>query len=182
MIKDSLAAAPILDKSGYPYIIHPLTDGVPRMDVEELREWAAWAMQQPGVDQATLLLAPEAMAIPVATALSLLSGKPMVIARKRQYGLPGETIAYCETGYGESCIYLNDIRPDDKVLIVDDLISTGGTLRGLMAALDERGATVIGCLAIVEKGTGAQAIRDDTGLPIQAMHRIHVDQRVHVDP
>lgn len=181
MIKDTLENAPILDKSGYPYIIHPLTDGVPRLDVEELREWVAWAMQQDLVDDATVLLAPEALAIPVATGLSLVSGVPMVIARKRSYGLPGETIAYCETGYGESCIHINDIRPDDKVLVIDDLISTGGTLHGILDALDSLGATVLGCIAVVEKGDGAARVRA-RGVPIRAMHRIAVTDRVVVDP
>jgi adenine phosphoribosyltransferase len=181
-LADSLRAAPILNRGGYPYIVHPLTDGVPRVTPDLLDAWAAWATTQPEIGNATLILAPEAMGIPLAVALSQATKIPFVIARKRQYGLPGETIAYCETGYGESCIYLNDIQADDRIVIADDLISTGGTMGSILDTLAEMGATVLAVYAAVEKGEGGEKLRSRQDVPIKAMHRISVsDGHVKVD-
>ena len=48
-LKDSLLAAPIIWKGDYPYFIHPLTDGVPRLEpsvltavVEIIESMADW--------------------------------------------------------------------------------------------------------------------------------------------
>ena len=43
----------------------------------------------------------EAMGIHLATALSLETGIPFVVVRKRQYGLPGEVAVHQTTGYSQ---------------------------------------------------------------------------------
>lgn len=173
-IDASLRDAPVIDRGGYAYVIHPLTDGVPRVDAALLEQWTDWAAQDPLVAQATVLLAPEAMAIPLATALSLRTGIPFLVVRKRQYGLEGETVAYCETGYGQNCLYVNDLRPDDGVLVIDDVISTGGTLQALLATLKGMDAKVLGALAFLDKGGRSDALSASTGVPVKAMRAIDV--------
>lgn len=172
-LRTSLENAPILDKAGYPYIIHPLTDGVPRVEPALLREWVAWARRQPALAQATVLLAPEAMALPLAAALSLAIDTPYVVGRKRSYGLPGEEVARCETGYSDARIHINDISSADRVVVIEDMISTGGTVASLLAALASMEVPVLAVLAAVEKGDGAAALRQ-SGATIEAMHRIDV--------
>lgn len=173
-IDESFNEAYILDKEGYPYIIHQLMDGVPRVDPQLLAEWALWASEQDVMENATLLVAPEAMALPLATALSLQTGIPFVVVRKRKYELPGEQIAYCETGYSQSCLYINDVQPTDRVLVIDDVISTGGTLESLLGTLREMSIPVEGVLVPFEKGAGAERLRQQTQIPILAMRRINV--------
>lgn len=173
-LRASLESAPIMDRSGYEYVIHPLTDGVPRVDPELLREWVEWASTQPMLHEATVLLAPEAMALPLAAALSLATAIPYVVGRKRAYGLDGEMLAYCETGYSGACIHINDVGPADEVVIVDDMISTAGTIAALLETLGLIGARVRGVLAPLEKGDGAARLRERTPVPIECMHRIDV--------
>lgn len=174
-IDDSFDKAYILDKNGYPYIIHQLMDGVPRVDPELLAEWAMWAAEQECMQETDLLVAPEAMALPLATAVSLKTGIPFVVVRKRKYELDGETVAYCETGYSQSCLYINDVKPTDKVVVIDDVVSTGGTLESLLGTLQSMNVTVNGVLVPFEKGEGAERLRQKTAVPIAAMRRIDVD-------
>lgn len=174
IIDESFKKAYILDKGGYPYIIHQLMDGVPRVDPELLREWATWASEQTCLENANLLVAPEAMALPLATALSLEIGIPFVVVRKRKYDLPDETVAYCETGYSQSCLYINDVKPTDRVVVIDDVVSTGGTLESLLETLRSMGVSVEGVLVPFEKGDGAERLRQKTAVPIIAMRRIDV--------
>lgn len=174
-IDASLRNAPVMDRSGYQYVIHPLLDGVPRVDPGLLLDWAEWAASHPDVlDGVTVLLAPEAMGVPLAVALSMRTGIPYLVVRKREYGLEGEAIAYCETGYSQTCLYVNGVRPDDRVLLVDDIVSTGGTLEGIVKALGDMDVDVAGALVFAEKDKAAVDLAARIELPVRAMRRIHV--------
>jgi adenine phosphoribosyltransferase len=164
-----------MDRNGYSYVIHPLMDGVPRVEPALLQAWVDWAMPNALAAKATLILAPEAMALPLAAPLSLASGIPYVVARKRRYDLPGEVVAHGKTGYGESGLSINDVQPSDQVLIVDDVLSTGGTLSALLAVLDGIGAKTVGGLVFLDKGTARADLERKHGVSIRAMRTIRVE-------
>jgi adenine phosphoribosyltransferase len=141
-LHESLHEAPIIDKDGYEYLVHPISNGVPVLEPGLLREVVIDIMQQSdfNVDK---IVAPEAMGIHLATALSLQTDVPLVVIRKRSYGLPGEVALHKSTGYSESEMYINDIEAGDRILIIDDLLSTGGTLAAICGALDDIGQSAM---------------------------------------
>ena len=174
LLKDSVVKAPVVWKEGYPYFVHPLSDGVPRQSAELLR--AARDLISEGVDwdSIDIILGLEAMGIPLAAALCLSSGKPLVIGRKRQYGLPGEVSIDQSTGYSKGEIFLNDIDKGARVLIVDDVVSTGGTLHPVLKAVEESGAIVQDCWIVFEKGDGMNNIRSSGDWPLNSLVRIEM--------
>ncbi|CAI8315458.1 MAG: Adenine phosphoribosyltransferase [Marine Group II euryarchaeote MED-G33] len=174
LLKDSVVKAPVVWKEGYPYFVHPLSDGVPRQSAELLR--AARDLISEGVDwdSIDIILGLEAMGIPLAAALCLSSGKPLVIGRKRQYGLPGEVSIDQSTGYSKGEIFLNDIDKGARVLIVDDVVSTGGTLHPVLKAVEESGAIVQDCWIVFEKGEGMNNIRSSGDWPLNSLVRIEM--------
>ena len=174
LLKDSVVKAPVVWKEGYPYFVHPLSDGVPRQSAELLT--AARDLISEGVDweSVDIILGIEAMGIPLAAALCLSSGKPLVIGRKRQYGLPGEVSIDQSTGYSKGEIFLNDIDQGARVLIVDDVVSTGGTLHPVLKAVEESGAIVQDCWIVFEKGEGMNNIRTSGDWPLNSLVRIEM--------
>ena len=54
--------------------------------------------------------------------------------------------------YGESIVELHEdaIRPGESVLLVDDLLATGGTAAAAVKLLDELGANLIGISVLIE--------------------------------
>jgi len=174
LLKDSVVKAPVVWKDGYPYFVHPLSDGVPRQSAELLS--AARDLISEGVDwdSVDIILGIEAMGIPLAAALCLSSGKPLVIGRKREYGLPGEVAIDQSTGYSKGEIYLNDIEKGARVLIVDDVVSTGGTLHPILKAVEESGAVVQDCWIVFEKGEGMNNIRSSGNWPLNSLVRIEM--------
>ena len=174
LLKDSVVKAPVVWKEGYPYFVHPLSDGVPRQSAELLT--AARDLISEGVDweSVDIILGIEAMGIPLAAALCLSSGKPLVIGRKRQYGLPGEVSIDQSTGYSKGEIFLNDIEQGARVLIVDDVVSTGGTLHPVLKAVEESGAIVQDCWIVFEKGEGMNNIRTSGDWPLNSLVRIEM--------
>ncbi len=67
--------------------------------------------------------------------------------------LPGKTIeqAY-QLEYGEAVMELHDdsLQPGEKVLLVDDLLATGGTAEAGIKLMEQLGAEVIGCAFIID--------------------------------
>ena len=110
--------------------------------------------------------------------LSILCDIPLVIIRKRKYGLPNEIEISQVTGYSKSQLFLNGINRGDRVIVVDDVISTGGTLQATLDSLKLAGAEVMDTVIVVERGDGAEKLRAK-GYDLKTMVRVKVkDGRV----
>ena len=175
ILRQSVLDAPVILKGEYHYFIHPLSDGVPSQSAELLEAARDLIHERVDWSSVDIILGIEAMGIPLAASLCLVTGKPMVIGRKRQYGLPGETAVDQSTGYSKGSIYLNDISQGDRVFIVDDVISTGGTLLPILKSIDGIGATVADCWIVFEKGDGMNFVRSNGDWPLNSLVRISMD-------
>ena len=97
-------------------------------------------------------------------------GLPLVLVRKKGK-LPGKTRAKkYELEYGEAEIEMHeaDIPAGGRVLIVDDLIATGGTVKAAAELLVEGGAEPIGVFAVI----GLPFLRYEqslAGLPVRTL-------------
>ena len=175
-LRASLANAPVIWKGDYPYFIHPITDGVPRLDPEVLA--AVTELCQHAIEWSTidLILGIEAMGLPLTAPLSIRTGVPLVVGRKRSYGLEGEVVIDQATGYSKQPMYLNDIAPGERIAIVDDVLSTGGTLRAVIEGVKATGATIAHILVVVEKGPGLKQLQGDyPSITIQSLVRLEMN-------
>ena len=159
-LKDSLLAAPIIWKGDYPYFIHPLTDGVPRLDPSVLTAVVELIETTVDWDSVDLILGIEAMGLPLTSPLSMRNNRPQVVVRKRSYGLEGELAIDQSTGYSKGSMYLNDIQKGERILIVDDVLSTGGTLDAVVKGVESLGAIVESVIVVVEKGPGLKQLQE----------------------
>ena len=94
----------------------------------------------------------DARGFPMAGALSSETGIPFSMARKKGK-LPGETIfTEYELEYGTDELHLqvDAIEKGDKVLVIDDVIATGGTLEAVIELINRFEANVVGILSIME--------------------------------
>ncbi len=110
-----------------------------------------------------VLVTAEAKSIPLAHALSVETNKPYIVLRKsyKPYmgdALKAETLSIT-TGQPQTLILDQKDREliqGKKVVILDDVISTGSTLQGMRMILDKAGASVIAEAAILTEGDRAQ--------------------------
>ncbi len=171
-LRTSLHEAPIVDKDGYAYLVHPISNGVPMLEPALLREVVVALIRTADLD-VDKIVAPEAMGIHIATALSLQTDIPLVVIRKRPYGLDGEVALHKTTGYAKSEMFINDVEAGDRLLIVDDLLSTGGTLAAICDALDEIGAEIADIVVVIRKGS--ESALDETDYGVTSLVDIAVD-------
>lgn len=86
------------------------------------------------------------------TPIAYNNHKPFVLIRKKGK-LPCETveIAY-DLEYGQAVIEMHkdSIKPGQKVLIVDDLIATGGTTEAMVKLIESLGGEVAGIVVLME--------------------------------
>lgn len=175
-LKESLVRSPIIKKGEYNYIVHPATDGIPRMDREILGEIIDEFVRIGDFDRCDVILTVEAIGIEYAAPLTLRTGKPFNIVRKRMYGLPGEVNLKQITGYSKSDLFVNGISKGDRVVIVDDVVSTGGTLRAVIEGLRKIGAEIVDVLVVVEKGDGKERLERELGIKIKTLVKIEVSE------
>jgi adenine phosphoribosyltransferase len=180
ILKKSLLQAPVVKKWKYHYVIHPITDGIPEIGSdllnEVVREMQKLIEEHGPIDKIVTL---EAMGIPLATGLSLNMDIPFVIIRKRHYGLPDEVSVEQVTGYSKSKLYINGVNKGDRVVVVDDVLSTGGTIKAVIEALQKIGVILKGVFIAVDKGDRAEKIRTTSNVDIHSLVRIDViDGRV----
>ena len=79
-------------------------------------------------------------------------GKPFVLIRKKGK-LPRETITAkydLEYGSAEIEIHKDAIKPGQKVVVVDDLIATGGTTEAIVGLIEQLGGKVVKLCFVME--------------------------------
>lgn len=167
-LRKSWEESPIVEINGYRYSVNPLTDGVPKLEPSRLSMVTEGFLEIADMD-CDCILAPEAMGIAIATGLSLSTGIPLSVIRKRRYGLPGELEVKQVTGYSKSLMYINGLKAGDRVVLVDDVVSTGGTIIGISETLRQAGVNLTEVLVILNKSPDLRELESKVGAPIKCL-------------
>jgi adenine phosphoribosyltransferase len=173
ILERSLKTCPIVQRGEYTYFIHPISDGVPLIHPDLIREITTEIIKIGDLNVDKIITA-EAMGIPLATAISLYTDIPYAIIRKREYKLEKEIAVHQETGYSKGELYLNGVNEGDEVIIIDDVISTGGTLIALIEALNKAGAKIKDIICVIERGEGKKIVKEKTGYNVKTLIKIDV--------
>jgi len=152
------------------------------MDADVLRATRDLIVEMVDWSKIDLIVSVEAMGLPLLAAVGDATGKPTVVIRKREYGMDGEVRVDVSTGYSQSTTFINDISAGERILIVDDVISTGGTLEPILATLEEMGVILQDIVIAIEKGEGRERLaKEKPGWPIRTLARIDIiDGKVEI--
>lgn len=99
-----------------------------------------------------VIAGPESRGFIFGTPIAYNLKKPFVLIRKKGK-LPCETVSVdYELEYGTATIEMHkdSIKPGQKVLIVDDLIATGGTTEAMIRLIESLGGEVVGIVVLME--------------------------------
>lgn len=94
-------------------------------------------------------------------------------AVRKKGKLPAETIEQAYTlEYGEAVVELHKdaIKPGEQVLLVDDLLATGGTAEAGVKLIERLGGVVVGCAFVIDlPDLGGRARLEAMGLEVHTL-------------
>ncbi|AIZ44215.1 xanthine phosphoribosyltransferase [Deinococcus radiopugnans] len=113
----------------------------------------------------------------IATAMEL--NVPMVYARKKkpltmkEPAFTASSVSRTKGGNVDLFVSSEFLGPEDRVVIIDDFLASGGTLRALTGMIELSGATLLGLGCVVEKQfeSGREHLAD-LGVPIHTLANI----------
>lgn len=133
-------------------------------DVEMTKKCAAELLSK--APEYDVMITAESKSIPLTYEMSAQSQKPYVVARKREKVymkkvLSTDVDSITTRGMQTLCIGENDVEmiKGKRVLIVDDVISTGGSLLSIEELVNKAGGNVVARMAVLAEGDAAK--RDD---------------------
>lgn len=96
-------------------------------------------------------------AVPIAAAAGLASDKPYLMVRKasKEHGTKHE--------------FEGELNRGDRVLFVEDVVTTAGTLRGAIERLRGHGAVVEDCVCVVDREEGGKMLLAEIGVRLHAL-------------
>ena len=176
------ARAQVLNHQGTFITVNGFTDQTEPLNPSLLTGLAQLALNRLNGLCFDVVLGEDDKGAPIATAVSILAQVPLILARWYVYDIESvhadAVIVNINSEYFAGRLIVNGIKPGMRILIVDDTLSTGGTLVALIEACRRRGADVVAALAIVEKteSNGAQRVFKNTGIRPWTLLRVRTTE------
>lgn len=89
--------------------------------------------------------------VPLATAVSLETELPLLIVRK------------AVKEYGTQSRFVGDIKPEDRIVMLEDVTTSGGSVRNAIEVVGEAGARVKYVISVVDREEGAKENLEEAG-------------------
>lgn len=147
-----------------------------QIDVDLLNELGKELKRLFGDDGITKILTIEASGIGIACIAAQHFGVPVVFAKKNQTkNISGDTYKSRVESFTHGKIYdiivsKEFLKPDDRVLIIDDFLAKGSALDGLIKLVEDAGATIVGAGIAIEKGfQGGGALIRGRGIRVESL-------------
>ena len=169
-LKEMVLNASVVRLGKYEYLAIPLTNGI-NLNPSVISKVADEILKKAN-RRFDKILVPESPAVPIATATSLKAKRPLVIARKLQLNLADEIVAPYKTGFERGTYYINGVTNRDHVLLLDDIVSTGGTMIALIQALVNADVRIQDVVAVIDRNGGSERVEHATGYKVKSLIKI----------
>lgn len=129
-----------------------------QMDIKLFEEIGREFKRRFANDEITKILTIEASGIGIACIVAQSFQVPVVFAKKTQTkNIAGDVYTSRVESYTHGKIYdiivsKEYLKPEDKVLLIDDFLANGKALEGLAQLVNDSGATLVGAGIVIEKG------------------------------
>ena len=176
LVQSAFDNKPLIPFGDFNFLVNPLTEQIPATTSELLRAATEWLVNVGDFQKATKIAGEEDKGAILVASTSLETGLPFGMARWYPSGLEGQVGVDFEMEYASGSLFLNGIEKGDKVIIVDDMISTGGTMLAMIESVEKAEATIVDIICVAEKVEyrGVDRIREETGYTVKTLLKVSV--------
>lgn len=139
-------------------------------------------------EEITKVLTVEASGIAVALMTGLVLKVPVVFAKKKKAStisgnvFSGTVYSYTRQETYDIVVQDTYLKPEDRVLIIDDFLATGEASQGMVSIVEQSGAHLVGVGIVIEKlfQSGGDQLREK-GIRVESLVQIKSMQKGHIE-
>ena len=147
-----------------------------QMDIELFGELGKEFKRRFADQTVTKILTIEASGIGIACLAAQYFNVPVVFAKKNQTkNIAGDVYTSKVESFTHGRVYdiivsKDFLKPEDKILVIDDFLANGAALIGLINLIKDAGATLVGAGIVIEKGfqEGGKLVRE-SGVRVESL-------------
>jgi phosphoribosyl-AMP cyclohydrolase len=159
----------------YDFRLSSIAEHIPPPSPRTL-SWIANEINDRTSDEIDKVVILEALGLPIGILIAQIKGKPLAIIRKKPFGTNDYLLDKVEysSGYEKGIYYIYGVKKGERILIIDDMISTGGTLISLIDSLQKKGVKIVDVACIMEKESymGKQKVQEKFGIEVKTLIKV----------
>lgn len=167
-IKQTFDGQPVTMIAGKKYCTNSITDHSPITQPELLKQIITEMSAKVDYKEADCLVGEEDRGGYICALMSIPWNKPFTLTKWYPGELHGDVMVTFKNSYTSGCLYINGLKKlkGKKVIIIDDLIDTGGTIVAMVELLRKNEVEVIDIVAVANKAdyNGLERIYKETGI------------------
>lgn len=166
---------PIIQLPNTRYVLNPLLDHTPETSYELMNSAINGLRSLTDFSQAEKIIAEEDRGGYLAAILAYKTKKSLGMVKWNPKGLKGQIGIDFRNAYTTGKMFLYGVKKNDRVILVEDLIDSGGTVVAMIKLLEKVGAKIVDIICIAEKEemNGVQRIKDETGYSVKYLFKFN---------
>lgn len=164
-----------IGRKKYLYFIFPFESRISPSFQKAVVEGLSKLLNQE-LEKANAILTIEAKGFFPASWLAEKYKKDLIIVRKRDYKIKGQIKIKQKKAYGKGKLFCLGLKKNDRILIIEDIISSGGTLISVIKAIKNK-CKIVGAGSVYERGEGKEKIEKETGIKVKTLARIEIKNK-----
>lgn len=165
----------LVKTNGKNYLIIPLTDHVGATPAVILRQAVNAICDIADFNGVTKVVGEEEKGGFIAVCVALQRHLAFSLAKQNPVNIPDEVEVVFKMAYSDSMkLYLNGVYKGDNVVLIDDMVDSGGTLIALINAVKSTGANILDVICLAEKVefNGVERVFKETGIKVKTILKV----------
>ena len=153
------------------YVITPLLDHEPETSYDLMAEAVEELSKLVDFSKADKVVGEEDRGGYLAALVAYANKKSLGMVKWFPIGLSTSVPIDFRNAYTEGKMYLYGVKKGDRIILIEDMVDSGGTLIAMINLLKKVGATIVAVAILAEKEEyhGLQRIKEETGIDVQCL-------------
>lgn len=162
---------PLRRVNGRNYILNPLLDHYPETPYVLMEDVVTELSRMTDLSKIDKIVGEEDRGGYIAALMAFSHKKSLAMVKWNSVGVDGHIGVNFRNAYTSGKMYLNGVKAGDKVLIVEDLIDSGGTIIAMIELLRCAGVEIYDIITVVNKVDygGRERILRETGFSVKSI-------------